>query len=260
MITTTRLTIRARAREHQLQARMRTALQVPFQNSLAREFNIVAKDLATEYSILDLVIRAHKQRLHTIFSKAYTRIITDFGGKVLASIRALPTQKSFEAFVIECKGEMNEQYVELTRQFVDKWTAKRVSTISETTRKKAARVIEQGIQDGLGESELGPLIEDAIGGDVGASRARTIARTETHSASQDAQFEVAQESGLSFMKEWVAVSDDRTRDDHAEANGQQVAMHESFSVGDDELLYPGDPSGSPEEIINCRCVCVYEPV
>ena len=31
------------------------------------------------------------------------------------------------------------------------------------------------------------------------------------------------------------------------------AMDEKFQVGDDVLAYPGDPSGSPEEVINCRC-------
>jgi SPP1 gp7 family putative phage head morphogenesis protein len=259
MITTTRLTTRTRLREHRVQARMRNALERSFQAALAREFTRVANELADSYKILDLVIREHRRRLAPILSVHYTRIMREFGGKVIAAIRALPEGKSVEAHVEECKSEMNEQYVALVRTFVGKWTAVRVNTITETTRRRAATVIERGINEGLGEDEIGAELRDKIGG-IAASRARTIARTETHSASQDAQFEVAQASGLDMVKEWVAIDDDRTRDEHAEVNGDRVAMHESFTVGDDELLYPGDPSGSPEEVINCRCVCVYEPV
>lgn len=247
-------------REHTLQARMRSALERPLRAALTGEFDIVAKDASANLHRLGSVLGEHKKRLAIILHAAYSRIIRDFGGKVLAEISADGTGKSYDQWVEECKEKVNAQYAALVKEFTKKWTAKRVTSISTTTRNKLSRIIDKGTREGLGERELGGLIEERIGGDFGARRARTIARTETHAASQDAQFEVAQDSGLSFVKEWVAVTDDRTREDHAEANGQQVAMHETFKVGDDELLYPGDPSGSPEEVINCRCVCVYEPV
>ena len=50
--------------------------------------------------------------------------------------------------------------------------------------------------------------------------------------------------------------DDRTRETHAEADGQVVPVDDVFIVGDDELEYPRDPGGSAEETINCRCVSV----
>lgn len=53
---------------------------------------------------------------------------------------------------------------------------------------------------------------------------------------------------------WLATGDNRTRESHAEADGQCVLFAEPFNVGGAALMYPGDPSGPPEEVVNCRCV------
>lgn len=63
-------------------------------------------------------------------------------------------------------------------------------------------------------------------------------------------------AGITITKTWVATLDDVTRETHAEADGQEVSIDEPFSVGGDELMFPGD-DGSPEETINCRCTLVY---
>lgn len=92
------------------------------------------------------------------------------------------------------------------------------------------------------------------------SRARTIARTtvvgSANGATHDA-YETVQEKIGPLAKEWIATSDERTRDTHWEADGQTVGYDEPFEVGDDLLQYPGDPSGSAEEVINCRCAVAY---
>jgi len=54
-------------------------------------------------------------------------------------------------------------------------------------------------------------------------------------------------------KEWLATQDDKVRDAHAAADGQKVPIDESFDVGGEQLEYPGDVAGSPENVINCRC-------
>jgi hypothetical protein len=44
------------------------------------------------------------------------------------------------------------------------------------------------------------------------------------------------------------------RDTHSDMEGQTVSFGEPFETGGGvHLLYPGDPNGPPEEIINCRC-------
>ena len=58
-----------------------------------------------------------------------------------------------------------------------------------------------------------------------------------------------------MMKEWVSSFDDRTRDDHAAASGQQVKFEEPFIVGGDRMMHPADSSmgASSANIVNCRC-------
>jgi uncharacterized protein with gpF-like domain len=63
-----------------------------------------------------------------------------------------------------------------------------------------------------------------------------------------------------LKKEWIASFDDRTRDAHAEADGQIVMQSDPFLVGGEQLLYPGDPAGSSENVINCRCSVAPFPV
>jgi hypothetical protein len=55
------------------------------------------------------------------------------------------------------------------------------------------------------------------------------------------------------MKEWVAAADERTRPDHDNVSALPIPMDSLFQVGSDMLAYPGDPNGSPEQVINCRC-------
>jgi len=65
---------------------------------------------------------------------------------------------------------------------------------------------------------------------------------------------------MALNKVWMANHDAKTRPDHAEADGQEVGMDESFDVGGEQLMYPGDPAGSPGNIINCRCTVYYTSV
>ena len=84
-------------------------------------------------------------------------------------------------------------------------------------------------------------------------RGALIARTETHAAANAGADTAARETGLQLRKEWVSAEDERTRDSHRVADGDVADMDGAFAVGADLLKYPGDPAGSPEETINCRC-------
>lgn len=134
------------------------------------------------------------------------------------------------------------------------------------------RVLRDRRSDGAVNDALqsgDPLSSDQVDRMVGAYegnmidlRAETIARTETHRILNQARQEALQQSldqaGIdagNVTRTWVATDDDRTRDTHAEMDGQQVGMDEPFeSPSGEQLMYPGDPDASPEETINCRCV------
>ena len=61
-----------------------------------------------------------------------------------------------------------------------------------------------------------------------------------------------------MVKVWLTNISDRTRDSHIDADGQKRPLSQPFNVDGEQLEYPGDPSGSAENTINCRCVIGYE--
>ena len=66
---------------------------------------------------------------------------------------------------------------------------------------------------------------------------------------------IRKQSGVVKTKMWLSARDDRVRDAHAVIDGEIVRLNEQFSNG---LMFPGDPAGPPEEIIQCRCNAIYD--
>lgn len=90
------------------------------------------------------------------------------------------------------------------------------------------------------------------------NRATVVARTEAigalNAGRNDAFLAYAEdEPDEELEKMWLATSDPRTRATHREAEGQRVPLDQSFIVGGFPLMFPGDPSGPPQEVIQCRC-------
>ena len=56
--------------------------------------------------------------------------------------------------------------------------------------------------------------------------------------------------GFPVSKKWIATLDSTTRDSHRKVDGEIVPYDQYFS---NDLMYPGDPHGSPKEVYNCRC-------
>lgn len=94
---------------------------------------------------------------------------------------------------------------------------------------------------------------DALEPDEWAAVADETGQTQATAALNTATAEAASISGLQLEKEWVAIIDTHTRLAHEEADGQRVALGASFVVDGEELRFPGDPMGSYDNTINCRC-------
>jgi len=97
------------------------------------------------------------------------------------------------------------------------------------------------------------------------NRAVVTARTEAIGALNAARaesFRIIAESDpdIGFETMWLSTSDTRTRETHREADGQRVPIGTPFTVGGFELAFPGDPSGPPQEVIQCRCTMLLVEV
>lgn len=148
-------------------------------------------------------------------------------------------------------------------------TALQFSTpINATSERELAAILQQADRDGWTVSTTQKALSDTfnqwINGNTDAAsfaaerlppyRTEMIARTVSTQSYSAGSMELYKSEGVQ-QKEWLATMDNRTRDDHAEANGQVVGVDEPFLVGGYEMMFPGDDSGGADasEIVNCRC-------
>lgn len=130
--------------------------------------------------------------------------------------------------------------------------------VTDTTYAAIQQALVDGVAQGASIDDLAAAVRDVF--DVASrNRSLTIARTEVISAANgSASLAAAQLPGdVAAGQEWIATRDGRTRDDHAEADGQVVTIGVPFTVGGEPLAYPGDPAGSPENTISCRCTVAF---
>lgn len=125
---------------------------------------------------------------------------------------------------------------------------------------RIAASVAQGIVQGDGIGQIATRIGQYTGEqsrNAMLRNARTSV-TSAHSAGKlDAMHEM-QDKGISVMKRWVATLDDKTRDAHADLDGQEQKIDDNFHVMVDgqelEIERPGDPNAEPCLVYNCRCM------
>ena len=89
-------------------------------------------------------------------------------------------------------------------------------------------------------------------------RALLIAQNEANTAYNHVDYITAKEEGKQY-KTWITEGDERVRDAHVEVDMMTIPIDDYFLVGGDTMRYPHDYlNSSPENLINCRCVCTYE--
>lgn len=126
--------------------------------------------------------------------------------------------------------------------------------INQWNMQKLQNALLQGILSGDSIDKIADRFQKVA--DMDRSQAIRSARTAVTGAQNQGKqdrFDSLAEQGCIISKVWVATGDPRTRDAHRDADGQEVDASEPFEVGGEEMMYPGDPSGSGWNIYNCRC-------
>ena len=115
--------------------------------------------------------------------------------------------------------------------------------------------ITQGILQGDSIDSIAKRLRSVSNMDKNAAvrNARTMT-TSAENAGAFHSYERAEKMGIKGQKMWMATHDSRTRDSHVVLDGELQNLHDEFSNG---LQKPGDPSGDPSEVYNCRCRIVY---
>jgi len=124
-------------------------------------------------------------------------------------------------------------------------------TVPQTAQDSLRRSLAEGIANGENIEALMERVREW--NNTGKEHhVENVARTEVGCAMNTAASDTYREND--FGLEWLAINDERTRDDHAEMDGIAVGPSETFTLPDGSTCScPGDASLPPEQCCNCRC-------
>lgn len=162
------------------------------------------------------------------------------------------------------EGEFIRLWRDVSREWLSVNILTKITSISQTTQRAIAKIVESAINEGSSIPEISKAIRQQSQGEVNRHRSVVIARTETISGMNKGRRLSMYTSNLRWNKRWVDTPDERTRLSHRaiaredwrplEAEYWLVARSGGLEPAD----CPGDPRLSAGNIINCRCTEVYE--
>ncbi len=126
--------------------------------------------------------------------------------------------------------------------------------VNSTTQGQIADAVLKWQESGEGISGLTDRLEERFG--IARNKAATIAQTTATPVFESGQQLGFKDAGIKTHG-WLSRRDADVRQqetgDHVDADGQFVPIDEAFFVTGESLRFPGDPAGSPGNVINCRC-------
>lgn len=117
-----------------------------------------------------------------------------------------------------------------------------------------AQSMTQGILQGESIPKIAQRLQSNITMDYNSAvRTARTAATSAQNSGRLKAFERAKSLGIDVKKQWQAILDGRTRMSHRAVDMEIRELDERYS---NDLRFPGDPTGRPEELWNCRCTQV----
>lgn len=221
----------------------------PVKTALKSQLSSFTNDLkqhGKDYAEANLSVDLWNNQLAPIINQIYVSAGLAKANAVLRGLRRLPKVQKKRGTL----GYNEEWTAQILQYFSGHLFDKVVLPISATTKDHIMAVMKRGIDEGWSIEQIVNEIEreDYLDG-----RVRRIVRTEANRAINYGNELAADKFDYKTQKRWVAVHDDRTRMAHLEADGQTVDQNGVYSVGGEQMEFPGDPNASPENTINCRC-------
>ncbi len=134
----------------------------------------------------------------------------------------------------------------------------RSTVINETLRKRAAKIIAEGLARGRSKAWIAQKLQEDF--KLSEGSAKRIARTETGAIVNASRVILFEKEGVE-LKRWQPVGDHRVRGTHRLLGRvRALPMRANYApfIGKQgaTLRWPHDMRGPREEVINCRCVIV----
>lgn len=245
--------------ERRIQDRIETRLAAGQEKLLRRALSAGYRDAADAHESgrsVEAAIAEHNNRIERAIIDMYSSAFETIGERTAKQIDEA-TGKGWRR--MDSKVD-DDRFQRGLRAFIERWAGRKITQISSTTAEAIRRVIKNGNEDGKTLEEISSEIIQT-GARNSMYRAHLIARTEVHSAGQAGGLFAAQQSDVVRLKEWIDVGDSRTRDgdntDFDHTNVASVPVGDPFIVSGEQLMHPGDPSGSAGNVIMCRCAMTY---
>lgn len=144
-----------------------------------------------------------------------------------------------------------------TLEQLQDWAVDMSNEIAESMADDVTAFLDSAVDEGLSVPDIADqLNDDFFDGRVRDWKAEQLARDNTIAPSNAGAHSAHREAEGVVAEEWLATSDDRTRETHEEASGQVVPVDGEFIVGGFEAEHPGDPSLPVGEFTQCRCTVV----
>lgn len=181
-----------------------------------------------------------QQFLNSAYTDAFVGTAYDLAGQGIPLIMPIDQNAAVKAIITDSKIKE------------DLYTTLGVD--AKALKKSIRQEITRGIASGMNYQDIARNISDAAKAPL--SRAKTIARTESHRIQQASTYDAqkaAKKRGADVVKQWDSTLDGKTRDTHRKLDGQIREIDKPFEMDGKEAMFPGE-FGDPAEDCNCRCV------
>lgn len=229
----------------------------------------VLKEKGLKAAINSVHMTVFDERISKVVSDLFRKFAMSYATAVygnlikLAAVKVKKTRKDTGAFGFS--EAWNQSITEYLNQYL---LTRAVLPYSDGTKQQILKVLLEGQQQGWGIDRIIQELNSQHEIDITEFRARRAVRTELATAANHGDNMVQDSVPFEVDKVWISAHDGHTRDSHLKMDGVQVDGDASFHVprmrgklqiGVDLMNGPGDPAGSPENIINCRCTRGMEP-
>jgi HK97 family phage portal protein len=165
--------------------------------------------------------------------------------------------------------EMRNSQLNIAKSIIETRGVQAFVGFSETMTKRIDTQIIAGVDAGRSLQEIRLNLKKTFGEEY-KGQMRTIANTEFRTAMSlvNEQFGEALQSVAKVMtKRWISMDDNFVRTDHQSLHGKQLTgsadtiknmSFGQFIDGNPTLRYPRDTSAGAAQVINCRCVLLWE--
>ena len=191
------------------------------------------------------IIRKYKLREYQL-GKAEAKRLIKRANKDKVALKAVTTL-GIQGFVDKDKNNLFGTIPKAEQDLLNRTFRTSQNTLNRVDS-QLNQIISDGYREGKGINKVANDITQRFD-QLADWEARRIARTEINTSHNQATRDQYREDGVEYTQ-WIAANDDRTRDSHAEVDGEIIPIDGKYSNG---LSFPGDTSGPLEEWINCRC-------